>query len=305
MTDTKVTTATGEWASAHQPVVVGVDGSEHNRSAVRWAADEAARAGADLILVIVVENSLAPPPLFSIKSAEKQARQLLDELAAELAGTVRPEQLMTRVVTGSAAAALIDEFPQARLLVVGKRGLGAISRMIVGSTSLAVAGRSRTPVAIVPDTWRPADPVTGPITGPVVVGVDPYRVDDLLLHLAFRRAERLDVPLVAVHGWEQPPMSAFDPSAATAIAGWEQESHAEFDRVIAPWARRFPMVELRRTHSGNHPATAVLDAAAAAQLILLGRHAGNRLTGFAFGSVTRAVLHYAECPVLVVPTIED
>jgi nucleotide-binding universal stress UspA family protein len=137
------------------------------------------------------------------------------------------------------------------------------------------------------------------------VGVDPYRVDDLLLHLAFRRAERLDVPLVAVHGWEQPPMSAFDPSAATAIAGWEQESHAEFDRVIAPWARRFPMVELRRTHSGNHPATAVLDAAAAAQLILLGRHSSNRLTGFAFGSVTRAVLHYAECPVLVVPTVED
>jgi nucleotide-binding universal stress UspA family protein len=47
---------------------------------------------------------------------------------------------------------------------------------------------------------------------------------------------------------------------------------------------------------------AVLDAAEQAQLVVLGRHTDGRLGGFAFGSVTRAVLHYAECPVMVAPT---
>ena len=38
--------------------------------------------------------------------------------------------------------------------------------------------------------------------------------------------------------------------------------------------------------------------------MLIGRHASSRFTGFVFGSVTRAVLHYATVPVLVVPTDE-
>ncbi len=50
---------------------------------------------------------------------------------------------------------------------------------------------------------------------------------------------------------------------------------------------------------------AVLDAAEQAQLVVLGRHKDSRFSGFGFGSVTRAVLHYTTCPVLVVPTDAD
>ncbi len=87
---------------------------------------------------------------------------------------------------------------------------------------------------------------------------------------------------------------------------WEREAHEQFEKSLAPWRERFPEVEVRAVTSSHHPAIAVLnEAEKGAQLVILGRHAASRFTGFVFGSVTRAVLHYAEVPVLVVPTDDD
>jgi nucleotide-binding universal stress UspA family protein len=136
----------------------------------------------------------------------------------------------------------------------------------------------------------------------VVVGVDPSRARSRLLHLAFRRAQRLGVPLVAVHGWEAPSAPVWTDSP---LDEWEREAHEQFEKALAPWRARFHDVELRTVVSSHHPAIAVLnEAEKAAQLVVLGRHASSRFTGFVFGSVTRAVLHYAAVPVLVVPTDE-
>jgi nucleotide-binding universal stress UspA family protein len=53
----------------------------------------------------------------------------------------------------------------------------------------------------------------------------------------------------------------------------------------------------------GHPAEVLLDAAARAQLLVLGRTSSERrLTGLPIGSVTRAVLHYSDIPVAVVPS---
>jgi nucleotide-binding universal stress UspA family protein len=291
----------GEWPASHSPVVVGVDGSERNRSAVEWAANEAARTGADLLLSTVVEEDTPRQSLHSVRSVRRHAQAMLEGIATEVGRNVPAEQVSVEVVTGSPADELATHFPAARMIVLGKRGLGAISRVLVGSTSLAVAGRADCAVAIIPDRWIPQ----GHGALPLVVGVDPYRAHDRLLHLAFRRAERLDVPLVAVHGWETPTAALMGgPLGDTGVARWRAESEAEFDRVLELWRERFPGVHLETVKSDLHPATAVLDAGEHAQLVILGRHSNSRFTGFAFGSVTRAVLHYAECPVLVVPTDE-
>ena len=103
-------------------------------------------------------------------------------------------------------------------------------------------------------------------------------------------------------GWETPTAHSWDPApVAGAASPWEQNAHAEFDKVLDVWRDRFPDVEVVAVHSHSHPAMAVLDAAEHAQLVILGRHTDGKLGGFPFGS-TRAVLHYAECPVMVVPT---
>jgi len=79
----------------------------------------------------------------------------------------------------------------------------------------------------------------------------------------------------------------------------------ETEALVDSWHRRFPEVPVEVVHSTAHPAVAVLDASERGQLVLLGRHTSNRFAGFGFGSVTRAVLHYVTCPVMVVPTDED
>ena len=296
MSDT--TNSTGEWGSAHSPVVVGVDGSEGSRHALAWAAAEAARSGADLRLVMVVGDHPLTPR-FPVRISDHRAESLLKELAAELADGVPVEQISTETYAGHPDHALLDHLGSARMLVVGRRGLGAIPRLLVGSTSLAVAGRSPVPVAVVPRDWSQATHAKDPI----VLGLDPYRPHHRLLHLAFRRAEELGVPLVAVHGWEGAGVPVWSDSP---VDEWEREAHAQFAKVLEPWRERFPEVEVVPVPSSHHPATAVLDQAEkGAQLVVLGRHATNRLSGFAFGSVTRAVLHYAHVPVLVVPTDED
>ncbi len=287
----------GEWAPSHSPIVVAVDGSEGSRSALAWAAAEATRVGADVrLLAIADENPLSPR--FPVLLNRSHARKVLDGLVESVAGAVPEEQLSTEVHEGDATTALLDHLDHGRMLVVGKRGLGVIPRMLVGSTSLAVAGRSPVPVAVVPTGWHPDDHTSGP----VVLGVDPSRTGKHLLHLAFRRAERLGVPLVAVHGWEAPSSLWTD----SPVDEWEREAHEQFQEVLEPWRLRFAEVELRTVVSSHHPAIAVLDEAEkGAQVVVLGRHASSRFTGFVFGSVTRAVLHYSEVPVLVVPTDED
>lgn len=292
---------TGEWQNGHSPVVVGVDGSVHNAAAVSWAANEARDTGAQLVLVTALHEHGPRNPLVSVSTLQQQARTMLDEVVARAAQTVGRELVESQVVDGIADEVLLTRFPEARLVVVGKRGHGALSRLLVGSTSLAVAGRSHSTVAVVPDTWAQ----DGHQRAPIVVGVDPYRPHHRVLHLAFRRAERLDVPLVAVHGWETPTGALMGGVAVDAgVAQWKAEARAEFDKVVGVWEKHFPHVRLSTVRSDLHPATAILDAAERAQLVILGRHASSRFTGFAFGSVTRAVLHYSTCPVMVVPTDE-
>ena len=291
-------TTSGEWAESHKPIVVAVDGSERNRSAVEWASGEAAAAGAEIVLVTVIDDFVIPVPHFSVRSQDRQAHDMLAAVRNEVQHVVTEQEVVTEVVAGSPVDVLLDRSQDSRMVVVGKRGLGGFARVLVGSTSIAVAGRAKVPVAIVPDGWRREDHRSDP----VVVGIDPYRGEHRPIHLAFHRARRLGVKLIAVHGWETPTMYDWDSAVVSgAAAQWEQDAHAKFDEVLDGWRQRCPDVKVEAVHSHSHPAMAVLDAAEHAQLVVLGRHTDSKLGGFTFGSVTRAVLHYSECPVMVVP----
>lgn len=292
---------TGEWDTTDKPVVVAVDGSERNRSAVAWAAHEAAALGCSLTLVTAVPDHPVRPPDVSVQSRREAALEILDRAQHEVRDIVAETSVSVEAVTGEPVAVLLDKAPSAALLVVGKRGVGGFTRLIVGSTSIALAGRSPVPVAIVPDRW---DPV-GRKDRPVVLGVDLDQADTEPVEAAFRRAKRLGVLLVAVHGWETPAVYSWDAATlADVVTQVDEEESARLDGLLASWRTRYPDVVVRPMRVHEHPATAILDAAAEAQLVVLGRHPVGIFGGFAFGSVARAVLHYSECPVVVVPSGE-
>jgi nucleotide-binding universal stress UspA family protein len=294
---------TGERGHPRTPVVVAVDGSERNRRAIDWAAQEAAARGCGMVLVNAIAGHLVPTPHLLTRSREEQVLDMLADARNRVRHIVAEESVSIVAAAGDPVEVLLEQVAEAdaELLVVGKRGLGGFARVIVGSTSIALAGRSPVPVAIVPDLWdqsRHED-------HPVVLGIDPDKADQQPIEAAFRRARRLGVALVAVHGWESPTTSSWDAATVTgAVTEREQEAATRFDDLLAEWRERHPDVVVRPMRVHKHPAAALLEAAEESQVVVLGRHPAGVFGGFAFGSVARAVLHYAECPVITVPSDE-
>ena len=139
-------------------VVVGVDGSETARKAVRWAAREAKLRGMKLELVSasgVPISSYAygyPLPAVSeetMKSVTERAEGHLAEALDEARAEAREVQIETIAVEGQPAKALVEVANGADLLVVGSRGLGGFRELLLGSVSQQCAQHATCPVVIV------------------------------------------------------------------------------------------------------------------------------------------------------------
>ncbi|MDX6302552.1 MAG: hypothetical protein QOF53_3766 [Nocardioidaceae bacterium] len=277
-------------------IVVGVDGTAANWSAVSWAAAEARATGRPLRLVAAMSTDApASVPLTETPDrahVERQTRELLDGVSSRLGGASR--HVFTQVSTGEPAQALVAATAPDDLLVVGKRGGHSLSRMVLGSTSMAVAGRCRGPLVVVPEGWSVGQHVDDPIT----VGIDEER-DPRVLDFAFLRAQRLGVPLVVVHA-SYP--SVRHPASSRKASRGSDEALSELAGVVAPWQQRHPSVSVRLATYALTPTVALLGAATDAQLLVVGRHLGpHDLGGLGPGSTPRKVLHHAPCPVAVVP----
>jgi len=138
-------------------IVVGVDGSESSRAALRWAYDEAASHGASLTVV----TAWHPPPLPQISpygslppggyfdQPKHNALALLDGLTAGL-GDKRPRvDVRTVVEEGNPVQVLIEQSAGADLVVVGSRGHGGFAGMLLGSVSHHLVAHSNCPVVVV------------------------------------------------------------------------------------------------------------------------------------------------------------
>ncbi|MET8837109.1 universal stress protein [Micromonospora sp. NPDC004540] len=137
------------------PVVVGVDGSALSRAAVEFAAEEAAVRGARLHAVHAYTHpaSTGPGDMQPLVYEEGQLRGEEDRVLAEsLTGLAerRPEVPVTRAVAhGRPVAALTEASREAQLLVVGRRGRGELSGLLLGSVSQGVLHHADCPVAVV------------------------------------------------------------------------------------------------------------------------------------------------------------
>ena len=140
-------------------IVVGVDGSEHSKQALRWALQEARLRGASLEAVhawtIPVYNGygFGAVPI-DPEALRDGAREMLD-VAVDAVVTGAKDVLVDRkVVEGLAARALVEEAGGADLLVVGSRGLGGFKGLIMGSVSHQCTSHATCPVVIVPHLAR-------------------------------------------------------------------------------------------------------------------------------------------------------
>jgi nucleotide-binding universal stress UspA family protein len=144
-----------EWPAVWQRVVVGIDGSDISRAALRWAVEEGRVHRARVEVVHAWPLPYAPGHPFASAALdpvaiEEAARTLLDRTVEDedLSGLPAPPERI--LVSGGAAAALIDTAAGADLLVVGSRGLGGFTGLLLGSVSHHVLHHAACPVIVVP-----------------------------------------------------------------------------------------------------------------------------------------------------------
>lgn len=284
-------------------VVVGLDWSDAARAAVEQAAKAAADRRLPLRLVHVLEPPLYPvrPVLGRVADLDlllRKAGQRLLEEAVDVLGLVYPELTVTTVVRhGSAVEVLVDESRYAERMVLGSHGAGRFTGLLLGSTALQVVSLAVCPVIVVPAPASDELPRHG-----VVVGVDGSGRSAAALAFAFEAASVLDEPLVAVHAWTDPALSAphaplplvYDPAL---VAHEERLVMAE---SMAGLAEDFPDVKVESRVVHDHAVPALTAAGALARLLVVGSRGHGSVGALFLGSVGHGVLHHARGPVAVV-----
>lgn len=138
-------------------IIVGVDGSDHSRAALKWAYDEAAHHGASLTVLMAWSSPVLPqqppygnlPPEGYETQPANDAMAMLEQAIGELDVREPAVDMQTSIEQGSPAKVLIDRSKGTDLIVVGSRGRDGFVGMLLGSVSQHVISHAHCPVAVV------------------------------------------------------------------------------------------------------------------------------------------------------------
>ncbi|WP_459712675.1 universal stress protein [Actinophytocola sp. KF-1] len=274
-------------ATRKRPVLAGFDGSATARTAVMWAAAEAARRGAELLVarayerpIDITDLSWTPVGLRDRWPRSTHCDNAVRELAADCAAAHPDLAVSTTIRAGHPSDVLgeLAEETDAALVVLGAAEHGPVARFVLGSVAADMVHRVARPLVAV----RHA-PTTA-ADAPVVLGLAGTAADEPAVGFAFDVAARLRAPLHAIHSSHQ------------------RDSVVHAERLLAPWRERYAGVPVRTDVLADKPAQALVDRSAGARLLVVGCHHHGALHRALLGSVSHTSLHHAGCPVAVVPS---
>jgi nucleotide-binding universal stress UspA family protein len=137
-------------------IVVGIDESKNSRVALAAAIEEAARRHAPLRVVTVFESAgrfgarySVPIPVSDTEIARREeivAREIVDDVLSTAA--TRPE-VRVIAIPGTTGPTLVEQSRTAQLLVVGHRGHGEITSVLLGSVGLYCVLHAHSPVLVI------------------------------------------------------------------------------------------------------------------------------------------------------------
>jgi nucleotide-binding universal stress UspA family protein len=282
-------------------VIVGVDGSPSALDAVRMGAMEARWRDCPLRIVHAFIWPWMNVPLGPLQEGPSDgglrhdAERILAE-AVTVAGETNPSvQVSSQLVTGAPAPVLLDAAQDADLVVLGDRGLGGFSGLLVGSVAVQMAAHCTVPVLV-------AKNYSGSL-GPVVAGVDGAAESASALNVAFQEADFRRVDLVTVHSWTGPVSTGPGDmlSLVYDVDAVRRKEEAVLAQALAAHAESFPDVMVRGEVVHGRAAKTLVQYSKQAQLVVVGARGRGGFAGLLLGSVSQQVLHHSECPVLIVP----
>jgi nucleotide-binding universal stress UspA family protein len=138
-------------------IIVGIDGSGHSQLALEWAMKEAAIRHTPLTVLTVHEAvrgyyggvATYPEDSTQTEEAQKSAQAETDHVLAEL-DEPHPESVTVKAVHGFPVQELVNAGREADMIVLGSRGVGGFTRLLMGSTADQVVQHAHCPVLIVP-----------------------------------------------------------------------------------------------------------------------------------------------------------
>jgi nucleotide-binding universal stress UspA family protein len=278
--------------------VVGVDGSDHSRMALRWAA---AAAGAAGVPVRAVQSwihprsavlPIAPVPV-SAEEMDEQTHQAITAITTEVL-TSSPA-VTTDVLRGPPAGALLGTVTPDSVLVLGSRGLGGFAGLLLGSVSQECVEYASCPVVVVRTDRTVGD---GDV---ILVGKDGSEGAQRALAWAHGLASATGATLRAVHAWravesERPPRTGerLRARAAAAVEGWTQQvGEIDSDEIDSEEMEGDPRDVLVRAAERFAPA-----------LTVVGRRGSGGLRSMRLGSTANHLVRHSATNVVVVPAPE-
>ncbi|WP_377268174.1 universal stress protein [Peterkaempfera sp. SMS 1(5)a] len=283
-----------------QEIVVGVDALPESGPALEWGAAEARHRGCPLRLVHAVDLGTATLSRRASAGAtsliEQSGRDLLAEAAAQVAARHPDLEIAAAVSIEEPAAALLDATGPYSLLVIGSRGRGGFSSLLLGSVSRRVAAHTECPVVVVHAPPAPAQGLS------VLVGVLGEQ-DVPVVRFACTTAALRSAPVRALHTWSAVSDAGHMVPLVNSLDEEEREHMALLSRTVEAGRGDFPRGQVVLDVVGGPAAAALVEASAHASLLVVGAPRRGRLgrLGMHLGSVVHAVLHHAHCPIAVVP----
>lgn len=316
-----------------QAIVVGVDGSNASRNALRFAIGEAKSLGRSIRVVgaytvpsvaaATIDVSYVPIDDSAVRSS---VTTVLKEAAAEVKAADVPVEAIIEI--GDAAGVLVEESKQASLTVVGSRGKGGFAGRLLGTVSSALPAHSACPTIVVPVGWTPegtgearpsssrpvrssaegsierseeTDTVPGiDYSGQVVVGVDSLGRESPALweaaHIAMRRNSPLHIQAVITTTVIGPEWIPSQGDLERLI----QEGTDKLEAARAALLEKHPELDVRWTLFDGQPAEVLVRASDTCDILVIGSRGRGGFAGLLLGSTSQSVLPYSAAPTMVV-----
>ncbi|MFD8971371.1 universal stress protein [Streptomyces sp. NPDC059593] len=278
-------------------VVVGVDGSPSGRRAVLWAAAEADRRGRALHLVHAADTDRRA--LFANAETLQAVREAGRDLLIDSASAVRdlfPDLAVTKELSRQEPVAGLRAAAGHRgTIIVGNRGLGGFSALMLGSVGLGVAARAEVPVIVV--RGEGDRPASGSVTAAVHGASD---LGWLLFAAAEADARKSALRLVSV--WN---VLTHVGSVATMLDDLDGIARQRVREIksLADLVREFypRLIVSHHVETGTSTPGILVEASAHTDLLVVGRERRLLGAGPSLGRVAHVLLHHAYCPVEIVP----
>jgi nucleotide-binding universal stress UspA family protein len=283
-------------------VVAATDGSGESLRAVEWAAREAALRSVPLRIVSAA--SLPKMAMLQLQPERDAALGFVRDYryralaaAAARATEMAPGLLIsTDPIEGQAPPAVTESASGALMLVVGFRGMGAFTAMVLGSVARYAADHASCPVVVVRGKTAAVHRLVG-------VGVGDLDDCDGALAFAFDEAALRKASLRAIHAWHAPQDGTFWAGARFPPAGMHlaaADAARRLTVLMDIWREKYPGVPVSEDVVHGHLGQALADLSASADLVVIGRHPSHSgLQGP--GSARHTFMHHAHGTIAIAP----